>query len=182
MTKKIIILISLLILLAIATFIFKNSSPKDLIVVPAITSTSSNQVVLPGESIKTGGDYTIDGMAITPDVSTTTHKLYGKYSTYDVIPEDGSITKTCTAFTITSGDSAIISKYEAMVKRGNTVNRIDADGHLVLNINPLELSEEQRDLLINSNTNLSLVIRDKEQLGKDGNYCMSFIKLVSVEK
>ena len=183
MLKKILILIALLVILALAIFAFRGLSTKnvsDVVVVPVTTATTTDSVVIPRDIVK-GGDTTI-GDLITPlDVSTTTYKLYGKYSTYQIVDEE-SVTHTCTAFTISTGDEKIVSKYKTMVKEGNTINRIDGNGRLVLNINLMELPQSQQNTLINSTSDVSLMIRDKELPGKDGRYCISFVKLVSVEK
>ncbi|MES3031301.1 MAG: hypothetical protein V4697_02710 [Patescibacteria group bacterium] len=109
--------------------------------------------------------------------------LYGKYTTYERIDERiSSEVRTCTAFTVYEGSNENISEYISKIKRGNTVNHLDKDGRLVLNIKPIQLPLEDHALLVNSTSSITLKVRSRVLEGGDADACESFVELVSVEK
>ncbi|MEN9912933.1 MAG: hypothetical protein RLY66_341 [Candidatus Parcubacteria bacterium] len=151
MLKKIFILLSLVALLLIGTYVFK------------------------GVSIKNQGQM---GEEVTPnEEKEEAYTLFGKYSTYDVI-KSSSETITCSALTVLEGDQGNISRYIKMVKEGNTVNRLDKDGHLILTINPNELASGA-EVMTNSDYIFSLTVKNRPFLGGDAGDCHSFVKLNS---
>lgn len=88
-------------------------------------------------------------------------------------------TSTCDSFVIIDGNGATVDSLRKTVTGGNTVNRIDESGRLVINIsfnetdpvlsNKIKTSSESRPI----NVNLSI----KEGSGKDASPCQSIVKL-----
>jgi len=121
-----------------------------------------------------------------------TYNLTGYYSTYDKTMytfdydparDSQPATTTCSAITVTGGDTNFIQAYKNMIIGGNSVNRLDANGNLVLNINLTDLTGAQKDLLLklSSQKPLNLSVKARELVGRDAMYCESFIRIISVE-
>jgi len=196
MVKKIIILLILVVLLIIALAVFKK--PSDNVVVMPIVNSEDDGVVVVGSNLNTDNTNTItmNDLASGSNSGTSTvpiNHIRGYYSTYDVVPypilyepdrDPKPATTTCTAFTVIDGDKEFIAKYRALIDGLNTVNRYDSKGNLMLNIDLRELSLDEKKILLEStaDSQISLFAKNKEPAGKDGYYCMSFIKLVSVKK
>lgn len=123
----------------------------------------------------------------------TIYKVDGYYSTYDQLmypldydPEYDPYpaTTTCSVFTVLHGNNEVISYFKDQIARGNTVNRLDEIGNLVLNLDLGDITSlKHEELLLESNKQeqVSLDIKVKRPLGKGANYCQSMITIVSVQ-
>ena len=120
------------------------------------------------------------------------YEITGYYTSHDVIrypldydaardPKPGTV--TCSALLITDGDNEIVSKYKEIAKNGNTVNRLDSKGNLMLNIDLRRISQVDRDTILKSTSDsqVSIMVADIGGSGKDADYCSSFVNILSAK-
>jgi nitrate reductase NapAB chaperone NapD len=89
---------------------------------------------------------------------------------------------TCDVLVVTGGSEELIEDLKAWVNRGNSVNKIDNEGKLIVNIDLEKLSPQDSNIIKNSNLNNPVkinLVRVTPQ-GGGASYCASFIDIVGV--
>lgn len=89
----------------------------------------------------------------------------------------------CDVLVVTGGDSLLISTLEDMVERGNTVNSLDENGNLLMNIETEKLSVQDSERILNSTVSnpANLLVAEKVPEGRAASVCHSFVSITSVE-
>lgn len=92
-------------------------------------------------------------------------------------------TLTCDQFVIREGGEEFSQEYRSMIARGNTVNQLDPEGNLVLNLD-LEQVNESRQAEIQATTQANpgvIELRKVDQgPGRGVGPCYSFVEIVDV--
>lgn len=87
----------------------------------------------------------------------------------------------CDEFVVKSGTEKIIKSLRDWVKQGNTVNRIDDQGNLVINIDLVTVSKRTRDIIVKTNSENPIILNVFRKIpgGKGVGNCYSFINIFS---
>jgi hypothetical protein len=87
---------------------------------------------------------------------------------------------TCGTFTVLDGDKPLIDFYKKLVLEGNTVNRFDKKGRLVINLNLNEASLEQKTAILNSSEVSPTVIKmqQKNPSYSEAGDCEASLKII----
>jgi hypothetical protein len=98
--------------------------------------------------------------------------------------ERGGQNVQCDAFVVTGGSRILSELFKSAVEEGNTLNQINENGDLVLNISPEVLNSSERSLLYSSSaTNpVNIGIFYSTPPGMDANACTSLVKIMSIEQ
>ena len=72
----------------------------------------------------------------------------------------------CDSFYVLGGDDTIIDYFRKMVMRGNTVNQMNSDGKLIINLDLSSLSPADVDKIKSSNSLSNITLRLKKLLRK----------------
>lgn len=206
MKRNIILLVILLVALIVATYIFGNRTdssgnsseigyfdPKinisDVQTVKDIydkvpstsTSTPYNKIV------KTNGEIIFVPKAHQEPVEKNIYTISGKYTTTEKIRpsnwDDNLLEKhICDSFIVLSGDEYLIEKYKQLVKDGNTINRLDAQGRLILNLDLKPLPQDWAIKITSSSQAITLLINEKDMEGRGVEPCYSFVDVQAVQE
>ncbi len=89
----------------------------------------------------------------------------------------------CDEFVILKGDSTITDYFKAMVEYGNSINRIDENGNLILAISLENISSEINTRVKRSTEvhPVQLTLKKKVQSGRGAPECYSFFDILSVD-
>lgn len=119
--------------------------------------------------------------SITED-SETIGDFNGYYTTYDKYSDWDEATSTCPALVVFSGNKELIKYFSDMVDIGNSVNRKDVNGNLVINLDTTILDPKTLSLLQNSfkDNPITITLQKKIQKGVDAPTCYSFFKIVRI--
>ena len=87
----------------------------------------------------------------------------------------------CDEFVVKSGTEKFIKSFRDWVKQENTVNRIDSQGNLVVNIDLTSVSKKTRDIIVKTNSTNSITLNVFRKIpGERGvGNCYSFINIFS---
>jgi hypothetical protein len=80
--------------------------------------------------------------------ATKDNALTGFYTRYDKMSWDAPV--TCDALTVVDGDQRMIAEFKANVQQGNTLNYIDNQGRLVINLDLDSVDAQTREKIIRS--------------------------------
>ncbi len=110
----------------------------------------------------------------------TYEEVMGFYSLQSrTISYDGSepYTYECDTFVVNNGDGMAVREMIRLVESGNTVNQVTPDGKLRFNLDLNALSIDQKNKIRNSDSTASITISItlKQQEGKGGTPCSSFV-------
>ena len=102
---------------------------------------------------------------------------------YDPVRDPYPATTTCSSFTVIGGDNKFISYYRNIISMGNTLNRLNEDGNLMINIDLKELQTDIKNSLLKSNkqSQISLNVKVMPLLERDAGYCESRLTIISVQ-
>lgn len=107
--------------------------------------------------------------------------LSGYYTTYSK-KDWGDVDVTCDALVVTSGNTKLIGNLMAWIKQGNSINKLNDKGELVLNINLKSLSENIQQKIKSSSVS-SLINLDVIRIlpvGRGASACTSFVDIITV--
>jgi hypothetical protein len=95
----------------------------------------------------------------------------------------GTRVVNCDVFVVTAGDGFIVDPLLKLVRIGNHVNQLDAQGRLVLNIDLRGVPQDLRRRVTQSSPAkpVELVARLLEGEGRDAYDCESFVQLVAID-
>ena len=104
----------------------------------------------------------------------------GKYEQRTVESEVSGITDVCDTFVVTSGDKAVIEYFKDMIRRGNTVQSLTAEGQLRINL-PWNDIPESAKVRLQTGAPVTLELTKKDQeLGRGVGPCYSFFGFVGL--
>lgn len=108
----------------------------------------------------------------------TINGYYTKYTQKDW----GDTQVTCEAFVIKDGSRALIDNFREWVKEGNSINKINDKGELVVNIDvealPINIKSEIRASSSQKPINLAVIRNKPRGMGASG--CFSFLEIIAV--
>lgn len=115
--------------------------------------------------------------------STTTATFVGYYTTIRKQNAEEDISTTCNVFVTHKGNDSLFQYFSKLVREGNTVNSLDEDGDLILNLDFDHLTiEEQRKIISSTKENpITLLVQKKAFTGKDAGPCTSFVDILSIK-
>ena len=93
-------------------------------------------------------------------------------------------TYQCDQFVVTEGGETFTQSFQEMVESGNSVNQIDENGYLVLNLNFSEITATNVSLIKGSAVSnpVSVSLEKVEQgLGQGTGPCHSFVNITEVK-
>ncbi|KND50553.1 MAG: hypothetical protein AB198_01765 [Parcubacteria bacterium C7867-003] len=192
MKRNIIILIVLVLGLVALMAIFgekKIDQPTQ----PTATSTqitSSNGVTLP---TSTSSPYHLehrsDGTVVTVWDYIPAKKVYrlsGKYikdvQEYEMILSDGPQKYTCDSFVVSTGDSYLIDKYRAMISAGKTINHLDSNNRLVINLDLQTVPLDLKNKITTSSGEITLSVTEKDLGERELGPCANLVEIIDMSK
>jgi len=123
----------------------------------------------------------------TSTVSWNTENM-GDFSGYyvkreNVYGEENTGPFVCDSFVVLNGNEPLIKYYKDMVEKGNTVNALDENGSLRINLDLNGISDVNRSKIINSSKNnpIILALKKKIEPGKGAPACHSFFEILEVK-
>ncbi len=89
-------------------------------------------------------------------------------------------TSTCDTFVVTEGDKPMVSYFKNLVTIGNTVNHLDNEGRLVLNIDMYGIENKKGKQIIKSDERnpITITLQKKIQWGGGAGLCGTFVKVI----
>lgn len=99
------------------------------------------------------------------------------------IASDGIPSQTCNTFVVEEGHSELVAYFKDMVVSGNTVQTLNQNGQLRINLPWNEISDSDRAVILASSPNepATIELRKKIQEGKGtADRCHSFFSFVGV--
>jgi hypothetical protein len=117
---------------------------------------------------------------------TETSETIGEFMAYYTPYEDTAWgeTKMCDSMTIVSGDNLLTYSTD-MVKQGNTVNKLNEQGELVMHFDLSHLLPYEKEMIKNSTSNNPVILTVQKYAvlgGKEAAVCHSFTKILSVRE
>ncbi len=105
----------------------------------------------------------------------------GYYESYTLKFDDQSEFR-CDAFVVLTGHKELEKYFIAMVEGGNTVQRLDGEGRLMLNLDLDGMSGDEADAIRTSTPKQPITLRleKKEQEGKGAHPCHSFVRYIGI--
>ncbi len=100
---------------------------------------------------------------------------------YERLREDRG-SQTCNTLVVVGGHEGLITYFKALVTYGNSVNTINKDGNLQINLPWSEMPESDRSRILASTPNQPVQIELKKKIpeGKGASTCFSFLSFVRV--
>lgn len=109
---------------------------------------------------------------------TETYNITGYYKTYQ--GEAWGKKATCDSFVVTGGDMQLTAEFKEMIRRGNTVNKLDENGNLQLNVTiPNESSLSQTIINSSFDSQITLSVMKKKPTDTEAPVCFSFVDIIS---
>ena len=107
-------------------------------------------------------------------------KLKGYYHKYE--SDNFGTLMVCDSLIVTGGSQALIDNFTYLIDEGNSLNKIDKNGNLLVNIKSNELSPiiTQKIKSSNINNQIELDVIRKTPEGRGASTCTSFIEILSV--
>ncbi len=108
--------------------------------------------------------------------------IKGWYTTRDKMDRSNEEV-TCNSFLIEDGPEVLLTSYKKIIiEHGNNLNSMDENGHIIVNINLSSLSEDERELMLNSNSvnPIEMIIFQKPPKGKGASTCHSAIEVFQI--
>ncbi|MCB9802983.1 hypothetical protein H6761_03130 [Candidatus Nomurabacteria bacterium] len=152
---------------------------------------SSNvpQVISKSEHLKLVSDYCYYGDCLFQNEEENNNYVFGLttlkgwHFTRDSIGMGGD-NVTCDAFVIEEGPRPLVNFYRDIIESGNNFYNIDENGYFTININLNNLSDDERALILNSDSYhpIEMMIFQNPPLGKGEAACMSTVRILEIEK
>ncbi len=117
-------------------------------------------------------------------------ELVGYYTTWeksydssDFNGEEGPVSFTCDTLVVTGGDDKLIGYFRGLISGHNTVNRLDENNNLLLNLDFSEIADSEKNEILSSSLAhpVSIKVRKKIEPGRSARPCESFFKIISVK-
>jgi len=89
---------------------------------------------------------------------------------------------SCDSFVVTKGDDIFVNKYKELIVRGNSINRLDEMERLVINLDLENISRDMAKKIASSSNKLTLIVSEKDEEGREGGPCYSFLKIQSIQE
>lgn len=105
-------------------------------------------------------------------------KLQGYFHTY--VADDYGNKVTCSSILVTGGNEKLIESFKTQIKKGNTVNKLDKDDNLLINIDLNNLDSVTKSLIQSSSKNnsveLGVIRRTPRPMG--ASTCSNFVEIL----
>lgn len=126
---------------------------------------------------------TVPSVSAISEDSTTTATFTGYYTTRKTHNEDGVAPIECPILVVSKSDNPLFVYFSDMAKQGNTVNSLDVNGNLLLNINLDATAPDIKKKVMASIKSypMTLQVQKRPLLGKDASPCTTFVDILSVE-
>ncbi len=127
------------------------------------------------------------GDAVSPEAigetSTPTGVFYGYYTTRTFEDPEWE-PRVCDVFVADKSDDPLFQYFSDLVRKGNTVNSLDAEGKLLMNIDLKGVTPQVKEKIVTSTSGspIFLEVRKKRMEGKDAMPCFSFVDSLSVKE
>jgi hypothetical protein len=101
----------------------------------------------------------------------------------NVYGEENTGPFTCDSFVVLNGDEALTKYFKDMVEKGNTVNALDGNKNLRINLDLNLASSTDKVKIINSTKEkpVTLTLKKKVEPGKGAPACYSFFNILEVK-
>lgn len=105
--------------------------------------------------------------------------ITGYYQTYK--GEAWGEVANCNSILVTGGDTDLINEFKSDIENGNTVNKLDYDNNLIMNIEiPSDQHVAQKIKQSYVNNQIELVVKRKMPTDTAAEVCYSFVDIISV--
>lgn len=121
--------------------------------------------------------------SVIGEESTTTAVFVGYYGTRLWPAHEGTPAQTCSIFVVQKSDDPLFTYLTDIVRQGSTLNALDADGNLLLNIDLDAVTVDIKSTVMASTKlkNVPLTVQKKALIGKGANACFSVVNILSTQ-
>lgn len=115
--------------------------------------------------------------------STTTASFVGYYTTIRKQNAEENISIACNAFVTHKSNDSLFQYFSKLVQEGNTVNSLDEDDDLILNLDFDHITTEKQKKITSSTKEnpIILLVQKRAFAGKGAGPCSSFVDILSIK-
>ncbi len=130
---------------------------------------------------KNGGE-NIDDTETDTFLNSEKNKLFGYYRQDAKIVNNNVLSGVCDAFVVTGGDISLRNEFIQKINQGNTLNSLDNQSNLVLNIQLDGLSDADKNIIVSSSSDqpIRLAVQKKQSRSMGVGQCYSPVYITDV--